>query len=401
MGTFIIIGIILLFIFSVNLIFSDKKNKSSSSISSYKEEAPPVRNYTQSSSLYQEEMNKYSKIPSRSPKEKGVYLLLDTETTGLPRKRSASPTDFNNWPYIVEIAWFLIDEEGLQVSGGHYILRQNVSVPIAASNIHRITTERMLSEGIEPKKALSEFSESVQNCQYLIAHNIDFDIPIIECELLRNDIPYDLSGKKLFCTMENGKRFCTVYDRSGRIKKPTLTELFGELHFNDSSVKIEGTHGALADTLLLYHCFMTMIKREPRVLHKSFTYPSLDEIKSLNEHIASLENELEASYTTENGYVRPITDDKLLDYFPTPDFNGDQVLLTGMSDKERLWGIVEELNGKVVKSVTVKLGIVVIGPLAGWVKMEKISNKIKAGEKILIITDMQLELLYNRYKKLY
>ena len=217
----------------------------------------------------QEEVNSLlKKFPKDSNKKVGKYLFIDTETTGLPLKRSAEPENFENWPYIIEIAWYLIDEDGLMVDGAHYIVKQNVKIPKAASDIHHITTEKMRSKGESPKTVYAELVDAIGKTEYIIAHNIDFDFPIIECELLRNGFPKMLSNKKSFCTMKKGKLFCKVYDKNMRVKNPTLSELFGELYFDNPYLKIEA-HNALTDTQILYRCFMKMIELRPDILKKN------------------------------------------------------------------------------------------------------------------------------------
>ena len=41
-----------------------------------------------------------------------MYLIFDTETTGLPKKWKAPLTDSDNWPRCVQIAWQMHDKEG-------------------------------------------------------------------------------------------------------------------------------------------------------------------------------------------------------------------------------------------------------------------------------------------------
>ena len=41
-----------------------------------------------------------------------MFLIFDTETTGLPRSYSAPLTDFDNWPRMVQVAWQLHDAQG-------------------------------------------------------------------------------------------------------------------------------------------------------------------------------------------------------------------------------------------------------------------------------------------------
>lgn len=150
-------------------------------------------------------LSELSKLPGDSQYEKGVYLFLDTETTGLPKKRNADPMDFDNWPYVVEIAWLLTDEFGLQVSGDKYIVKQNVKIPQEAIRVHHITNEDMNSKGVSPKVVYREFIDAVANCDYIIAHNIDFDLPILQCELYRNGFNVSLIRKETFLHHESRK----------------------------------------------------------------------------------------------------------------------------------------------------------------------------------------------------
>ncbi len=52
-----------------------------------------------------------------------MYLIFDTETTGLPRDYSAPITDFDNWPRLVQLAWQLHDHTGKLMSSGNYIVK--------------------------------------------------------------------------------------------------------------------------------------------------------------------------------------------------------------------------------------------------------------------------------------
>lgn len=41
-----------------------------------------------------------------------MYLIFDTETTGLPKKWNAPVTDIDNWPRCVQLAWQVHDKPG-------------------------------------------------------------------------------------------------------------------------------------------------------------------------------------------------------------------------------------------------------------------------------------------------
>lgn len=344
----------------------------------------------------QKELDNLSKIPGKSSKEKGKYLFFDTETTGLPKRRTADPEDMDNWPYIVNIAWLLVDEEGLQVSGGHYIIKQNVDIPRKATSIHGISTQRMLLEGTSPQEVYDEFIENVNNTEYIIAHNLDFDLPIIECELLRNGYDKILFSKKTFCTMKAGRKFCTVYDSAGKIKNPRLSELFGELYFNLPHIKLDGTHNALSDTLLVYRCFMKMLEMDPQLLEEKKLIKD-QEVSFTTKKNVGLPNEVPI---LQDMTIPMLPDSKLREFFENGSFNEGEVLITGLltSDKQPYWDMIINLNGKVVKSITKKISFVVIGPLPGWKKIEKIQEKITQGDNITGITEIQLMLLHEMLK---
>ncbi len=52
-----------------------------------------------------------------------MYLIFDTETTGLPRDHSAPLTEFSNWPRMVQIAWQLHDNQGDLIEAESYIIQ--------------------------------------------------------------------------------------------------------------------------------------------------------------------------------------------------------------------------------------------------------------------------------------
>jgi hypothetical protein len=59
-----------------------------------------------------------------STKTTGKYLVFDTETTGLPINEHAPPDDFQNWPYVVQIAWILFDDEHKLIEYKNFYLKQ-------------------------------------------------------------------------------------------------------------------------------------------------------------------------------------------------------------------------------------------------------------------------------------
>jgi len=60
-----------------------------------------------------------------------MYLIFDTETTGLPKNWKAPVTDLNNWPRLVQIAWVFTDKTGNVLNKSNYIIKPDgFTIPV-------------------------------------------------------------------------------------------------------------------------------------------------------------------------------------------------------------------------------------------------------------------------------
>jgi DNA polymerase-3 subunit alpha len=189
-----------------------------------------------------------------------MFLIFDTETTGLPRDYKAPLTDADNWPRMVQVAWQLHDFNGNLISSNSIIIKpEGYTIPFNAVQIHGITNERAIEEGQDLKTVLQEFVEVVNQTQYLCGHNIEFDINIISAELLRCGLQEMLTSK-LFIDTKNDETtaYCAIPGgRGGKFKWPTLTELYTKL-FNESFAE---AHNAAFDVTATAKAFFEIIKR--------------------------------------------------------------------------------------------------------------------------------------------
>ena len=201
--------------------------------------------------------------PPESKSTEGKYLFIDIETTGLPKNRNASPIEIENWPRIVQIAWLLADAEGADINSECFIIKQKKKIPVRTIVIHGITDEIAKSEGREITEILELMKKCIDNSKYVIAHNISFDIPIIESEFIRAGYKMQFDGKFPICTMEEGKEFCCIPHTNGHgYKWPKLIELYTELFYPGSiEYNIKGLHNAATDVLMTRVCFLEMVKR--------------------------------------------------------------------------------------------------------------------------------------------
>ena len=65
-----------------------------------------------------------------------MYLIFDTETTGLPKNWNAPITDSDNWPRAIQIAWQLHDDMGNCIEHEDYLIRPDgFDIPFDAERI--------------------------------------------------------------------------------------------------------------------------------------------------------------------------------------------------------------------------------------------------------------------------
>lgn len=187
-----------------------------------------------------------------------MYLIFDTETTGLPQNYNAPLTDFDNWPRLVQLAWQLHDENGKLLTNRNLIVKpEGFTIPYNSVQIHGISTERALEEGIPLKEALEIFREDIAKAQHGIGHNIEFDYNIVGCEYLRMEMENSLEPLPQLDTKLVSTDYCAIPGgRGGQFKWPTLTELHTKLF----GVAFEDAHDAAYDVDATARCFFGLLK---------------------------------------------------------------------------------------------------------------------------------------------
>ena len=184
-------------------------------------------------------------------------MIFDTETSGLPKSYKASPSDVGAWPRIVEIAWVILDEAQNRVSASEFIIRPDgFQISTGASSVHGITTQKAQSEGSPLRYVMACFADDLSDVSHLVAHNIDFDFSVVNCELLRSGMPSTLLSKKKYCTMKSTTSLCNIPGQYGA-KWPKLEELY-EFLFDR---KFFEAHRAMHDVQATTECYLELVKR--------------------------------------------------------------------------------------------------------------------------------------------
>ena len=223
-----------------------------------------------------------------------MYLIYDTETTGLPKNFNAPLTDFDNWPRLVQIAWQLHDDNGHLVEAENIIVKPDgFTIPFNSIKIHGITNERANDEGKPLAEVLERFNQVLKKTHYVIGHNIEFDVNIVGCEYLRTEIESPLTQLATIDTKDESTDYCAIPGgKGGKFKYPTLSELHEKLFGR----RFEEAHNAAADVEATARCFFKLC--DLKVIEREDI--ELDE--KIMDHLAKVAKEILSSidYSIDN-----------------------------------------------------------------------------------------------------
>ena len=220
-----------------------------------------------------------------------MFLIFDTETTGLPLRDNAPIEELENWPRIVQIAWQLHDRKGELTEVENLIIRPDgFNIPYAAEKVHGISMAMAEEKGIPVSEALEKFATALASSSYIIGHNVKFDLNITAAEFLRAGIHSRITELPSVCTMELTREFCKIPGRGNKYKSPRLDELYRIL-FEES---FSEAHNASADVNATARAFFELYRRRiisPEQLqisdddHKAFLETNPGPIPPFDIHI--------------------------------------------------------------------------------------------------------------------
>jgi DNA polymerase III epsilon subunit-like protein len=187
------------------------------------------------------------------------FLLVDCETTGLPRTRYFSADDVECWPRLVQVAWGRSDSQGnLAEARCHIISPEGFRIPADATMIHGITHARARRVGRDLKEVLDEFQEEINRPgTVFVAHNLEYDWGVLASEFVRTGKPLSDLEIPGICTMKSTTEVCCLPRPGGfGFKWPTLEEL----HVHLFGCTYEGIHDASHDLEACARCFFKLLK---------------------------------------------------------------------------------------------------------------------------------------------
>jgi DNA polymerase III epsilon subunit-like protein len=223
-------------------------------------------------------------------------VCFDTETTGLiPKGISPTVKNVDEFPHIVQFSFVVYDtitQHTIEECDIITTLPHNIIIPTVCSNVHGITRAISDENGQPLLPTLLKFFAYVHDPDALIiAHNLSFDLKMVQAESIRLINKYEMNSKvskrtrektkqnqllidtllilstlpisstiyeyptKLYCTMMANINFCNIvrYNSRGPYQKyPTLTELYQKLF----KKMPENMHNSLYDVYATLKCFL-------------------------------------------------------------------------------------------------------------------------------------------------
>lgn len=171
-----------------------------------------------------------------------LIMPFDTETTGIPDWKS--PSDAEHQPHLVQLAALLVDPDSREITREMDVIVKpdGWEIPQETIDLHGITMERAMDEGIPEIEALDMFLEMYRQCSLRVAHNTTFDNRMVRIALKRYypDLIPDEEWKdksRYYCTLFHSKKIM------GGNKGHTLSEAYK--HFTGKP--LENAHTAMAD----------------------------------------------------------------------------------------------------------------------------------------------------------
>ena len=141
-------------------------------------------------------------------------LIFDTETT------SIKPG------HICQLSYITIDAstKPQQTIGKNFFFTVDEMDP-AAEAVHGFSLEKLydLSNGQYIEDLIEEFINDFSEADFVIGHNVNFDVRFLKLELEAMGIDYE--PKNMFCTMQYYRDICKILRPSGDYKNPKLEEV--------------------------------------------------------------------------------------------------------------------------------------------------------------------------------
>ena len=193
---------------------------------------------------------------------KNLRCFIDTETTGLPINDNLPYTELDNWPYIVQVALIIEDDNYGVLAKRNIILKPDgYVIPESSTKVHGISNERAEKNGEDRDKVISFLDLVLYNSDIIIGHNVSFDLNVIKSEILRvkgrKNVLFEQKEHSIIDTMKMGMNICKIPNLSfhTRLSQPYKYPRLDELYYQLFNKHFDNQHNAMADIQATYDCY--------------------------------------------------------------------------------------------------------------------------------------------------
>ena len=187
-------------------------------------------------------------------------LFFDTETT------SIRPG------HICQLSYIVVDTstKPQTTTGKNFFFAVDEMDPNAEA-VHGFSLEKLyeLSGGMYFEDLVGEFIDDFMDADFVIGHNVNFDIKFMHSELFFLGANYE--PKRTFCTMSYYKDICKILKPNGTFKNPKLEEVISFLDITKEQIENKAKelfggsgnyHDARFDTAATYLTVIEGLKRK-------------------------------------------------------------------------------------------------------------------------------------------
>ena len=172
--------------------------------------------------------------------------IIDVEANGLIANSAIA---LDKQPPLIEFFGCLVEDDGTILNQLEFLCNPNCKLH---SEVKKITglTDEVLAQAPTFKEQLEEFQDFLFEAEVVVGHNLNYDMSIVNFELLKAGIKPDLFWPDYkVCTVE-----ATEHLLGYRLSLTALHKhLFG--------VEFVGAHRAKADVTATKNCYLELLKR--------------------------------------------------------------------------------------------------------------------------------------------
>jgi len=174
-------------------------------------------------------------------------FVFDTETTGLIKN---SVVRLELQPRIIELYGCVVEDDGRISEEIEFLCNPGIPIPPIITKITGLCDADLVNRCRWAEAGAIEFLAILKDVDAVVAHNLSFDMAMVNFELRRCGASEDVWPNRRICTVE-----ATEWYQGHRLSLAKLHEdLFGK--------PFEGSHRARGDVAALTRCFLELRRRK-------------------------------------------------------------------------------------------------------------------------------------------